>query len=183
MNKIQKMKIKEILSETISQINDARYQYYVSDLIENDVVLSMKNYIQHGTTTTFDHCLSVSYYSYKIAKKFNLDARSVARAGLLHDLFLYDWHKVMEKKPLFQKHGFTHPKAALDNAVKYFNLNDIEKDIIEKHMWPLTLRKVPKYRESIIVTMVDKYCSTRETFAPLVEKIRKLNFIIRKQYL
>ena len=89
----------------------------------------------------------------------------------------------MEKKPLFQKHGFTHPKVALDNAVKYFNLNNIEKDIIEKHMWPLTIRKVPKYKESVIVTMVDKYCSTQETFAPLVEKIKKMNFITKKQYL
>ena len=90
---------------------------------------------------------------------------------------------MLEKKPLFQKHGFTHPRTALENACKYFNLNEIEKDIIEKHMWPLTLRKVPKYKESVVVTMVDKYCSTKETFSPLVEKIKKLNFITRKQYL
>ena len=183
MNKVENKQIRDILSESISPIEDKRYMYYVSDLIENEVVLSMKNFIQHGSTTCCDHCLSVSYYSYKIAKKFNLDAKSAARAGLLHDLFLYDWHKVLEKKPLFQKHGFTHPRTALENACKYFNLNEIEKDIIEKHMWPLTLRKVPKYKESVVVTMVDKYCSTKETFSPLVEKIKKLNFITRKQYL
>ena len=183
MNKVKNNEIRDILSESISQIDDKRYMYYVSDLIENEVVLSMKNFIQHGSTTCYDHCLSVSYYSYKIAKKFNLDAKSAARAGLLHDLFLYDWHNVLEKKPLFQKHGFTHPRTALENACKYFNLNEIEKDIIEKHMWPLTLRKVPKYKESVVVTVVDKYCSTKETFSPLVEKIKKLNFITRKQYL
>ena len=30
--------------------------------------------------------MEVSYKSYKIVKKFNLDYKSAARAGLLHDL-------------------------------------------------------------------------------------------------
>ncbi len=154
--------------------NDNEYLECVSELLNNNVVKSMDNYIQHGTTTTFDHCLKVSYESYKIAKKLGLDYRSAARAGLLHDLFLYDWHKNTEKKPLFQKHGFTHPKVALDNATKYFNLNEIEKDIIAKHMWPLTFRHIPRYKESIIVTMVDKHRSTIETFEPLTNKVSKL---------
>lgn len=162
--------------------NDEEYLECIKDLLCNEAVKSMDNYIQHGTTTTLDHCLTVSYISYKIAKKFNLDARSTARAGLLHDLFLYDWHKVIEKKPLFKKHGFTHPQVALKNACKYFNLNNIEKDIISKHMWPLTFRHVPKYKESIIVTTVDKYCSTKETFAPLVHRIRNRKYNSIKKY-
>lgn len=155
----------EIILEEI--YNDTEFQEYIKELNENEAVQSMKKYIQHGSTTTYDHCLNVSYISYKIAKKLNLDTRSTARAALLHDLFLYDWHKTTEKKPLFKKHGFTHAKTALDNACKYFDLNNIEKDIIAKHMWPLTFRHVPKYKESIIVTLVDKRCSTIETFAPL----------------
>lgn len=162
--------------------NDEEYLECIKDLLCNEAVKSMDNYIQHGTTTTLEHCLTVSYISYKIAKKFNLDARSTARAGLLHDLFLYDWHKVIEKKPLFKKHGFTHPQVALKNACKYFNLNDIEKDIISKHMWPLTFRHVPKYKESIIVTTVDKYCSTKETFAPLVHRIKNRKYNSIKKY-
>lgn len=31
------------------------------------------------------------------------------------------------------------PKSALQNAEKEFLLNDKEKDIILKHMWPVTL--------------------------------------------
>lgn len=165
----------EILSNLYSEYKE--YNEFVKDIINSDVVLSMKKFIQHGTTTCYDHCINVSYYSYRIAKHFNLDAKSTARAALLHDLFLYDWHKVIEKKPLLQKHGFTHPKTALDNACKYFNLNEIEKDIIIKHMWPLTLRHIPKYKESIIVTMVDKYCSTKETFEPLVNRVKNLIFL------
>ena len=163
--------------------NDTEFQEYIKELNENEAVQSMKKYIQHGTTTTYEHCLNVSYISYKIAKKLNLDARSTARAALLHDLFLYDWHKTTEKKPLFKKHGFTHPFVALENAKKYFKLNEIETDIIAKHMWPLTFRHVPKYKESLIVTSVDKYCSTKETFEPLIYKIQNKNVQTKENYL
>ena len=60
--------------------------------------------------------------------------------------------------------------------------NEIEKDIIAKHMWPLTLRHVPKYKESIIVTMVDKYCSTKETFEPLVYRLKQRKYLSNKKY-
>lgn len=155
-------------------IYDEEYISCISELLENSSVQSMRKYIQHGSTTTFDHCVAVSYESYKIAKKMGMDYKSVARAGLLHDLFLYDWHLNTEKKPLFQKHGFTHPERALKNATELFNLNELEKDIISKHMWPLTLTHVPKYKESFIVSLVDKHRSTIETFEPLTTKFSNI---------
>ena len=36
----------------------------------------------------YEHLIKVSYKSYKIAKKLDLDYVSVARAGLLHDFYL-----------------------------------------------------------------------------------------------
>ena len=54
-----------------------------------------------------------------------------------------------------------HPQIALHNAQKLFHLTDLEKDIILKHMWPLTL-SIPKYRESFVVTFIDKYCAFKE---------------------
>ena len=130
----------------------------------------MDNYIQHGSTSTLDHCIRVSYRSYKIAKVFKMDYKSAARAGLLHDLFLYDWHNQPRKK-LLEKHGYTHPRTALNNAINNFELNNREKDIILKHMWPLTLRSVPKYKESFLVSMVDKCSSCGETLIPLANKL------------
>ena len=64
------------------------YYYLVSDLLENDLVLKMKDFTQHGDTSCFQHCLNVSYYNYKICRFFSLNARAAARAGLLHDLSL-----------------------------------------------------------------------------------------------
>lgn len=63
----------------------------IRNIIENQKVQEMKKYKQHYETSTFDHCYMVSYYCYKVCKKLKLDYKSAARAGMLHDFFLYDW--------------------------------------------------------------------------------------------
>jgi uncharacterized protein len=138
--------------------NKDGYMEFISDLIFNEKIQSMKNYTQHGSINCYDHCLNVSYYSYRLCKVLGLDYKCAARGAMLHDFFLYDWHTT---KPSEGLHGFVHPKIALKNANKYFCLNEMEKDIIVKHMWPLTL-KLPKYKESYIVTFVDKFCTILE---------------------
>ena len=151
-------------------MKNKEYFSCIQDLIESDPVKLMDTFIQHGHTTTLEHCINVSYLSYKVAKFFKLDYKSAARAGLLHDMFLYDWHKQPKDDRFLDQHGFTHPKKALNNALKYFELNNKEKDIIEKHMWPLTLRQVPKYKESFLVSFIDKYTSSCETVVPVAQK-------------
>lgn len=144
--------------EKLNQINDNLYIECISDLIEHADVSEMSNFIQHAETTCLDHCIEVSYRSYKIAKLLKVDYRSAARGGLLHDFFLYDWHIKGNRRGL---HGLTHPKTAHNNARQRFTLNKVEKDIILRHMWPLT-PKPPKYIESLIVILVDKYCAALE---------------------
>lgn len=136
------------------------YEFHncINDLIQNEAVRSMKNFIQHSNVTCLDHSINVAYHSYKICVKLGFDYKSAARGGLLHDFFLYDWHKTKPDKGM---HGFTHPYAALENANRLFVLNKLEKDIICKHMWPLTL-KLPRYKESFVVTLMDKYCAFME---------------------
>ena len=56
-----------------------------------------------------------------------------------------------------------HPITALVNATHLFTLNDKEKDIIVKHMWPLT-PALPKYAESFVVSTADKMCALAEIF-------------------
>ena len=85
--------------------------------------------------------------------------RELVRGALLHDYFLYDWHV---KDKTHRLHGFFHPGTALANAQKEYVLSKREKNIILRHMWPLTPCP-PACREAWIVTAADKYCSLRET--------------------
>ena len=55
------------------------------------------------------------------------------------------------------------------------DLTEKEQDIILKHMWPVTLI-LPKYKESFIITFVDKYCAIQETLDGL-----KHNFKFNKR--
>ena len=68
-------------------------------------------------------------------------------------------------------HAFTHPKEALKQALTITQLNDKEQDIIKNHMWPVT-PKFPKYKETYIITLVDKYSAVAE--ALIGKKIRIL---------
>lgn len=139
----------------------------IDDLLNNDTVKQMKNFKQHYETSCFDHCLIASYYCYLYGKKFNLDYVSCARAAMLHDLFLYDWRKKQDDRKGL--HAFTHPKTAYENASKLFDLNEKEKDIILKHMWPVTIA-LPKYKESYLLTLVDKYCALNESYQEIYNR-------------
>lgn len=150
--------------------SNLEYHYLVADLLENETVLKMMEFPHHGDTTCFQHCLNVSYYNYKVCRFFSLNERAGARAGLLHDLFLYDWHTYKPAKGE-RLHGFTHAGAALKNAKENFYVSDLEADIIEKHMFPLNITALPKYRETLVIVLVDKYCGLLETVIPRLRKI------------
>lgn len=151
--------MKSYMKELID--NDKEFQSIISKLITNDTVQQMKNYRQHYETSCFEHCYIVAYYCYLICKKYSLDYKSAARAAMLHDLFLYDWRV---RQPNMQGlHAFTHGKIACTNACKLFDLNEKEKDMIIKHMWPLTI-EFPNSLEGFILTFVDKYCAMSESF-------------------
>lgn len=121
----------------------------------------MDKFIQHGDTTCLKHTIAVAYFSIMLAEKLGISYKKsdLIRGALLHDYFLYDWHDGDGR----QIHGFTHPASALHNADRDFELTDTERDIIKKHMFPLTVIP-PKCREAWIVCMVDKACSLYETF-------------------
>ena len=136
------------------------YFEFVKDLLDNEVVGEMKKFRHHYSTTCYQHCINVSYYNYIVCKKLGLNARAAARAGMLHDLFLYDWRDEPRKKGELP-HGFTHPRKALNNAKEHFELDKMEEDIILKHMFPLTVIP-PRYAESYVIVMIDKYAALLE---------------------
>lgn len=138
--------------------NSILFNSCIADLLSSPTVQSMHQYTQHSVVSTLEHCLFVSYVSFLVCRFLQWNFYVAARGGLLHDLFLYDWHDESSRGRL---HGFTHPKKALRNANDLFKLNPMEQDIILKHMWPLTIRP-PKYRESFVVCMADKFCCIAE---------------------
>ena len=134
---------------------------------ESDV-LRMKTFRQHGTRTTYDHCVDVACLSYQINRKLHLhaDERDLLTAAMLHDFYLYDWHDAPVRKhwnELFQLHGFAHPSIAAKNAREKLGVNQRVESAIRTHMWPLTLRAIPRSREAWIVCLADKICATIET--------------------
>lgn len=160
-------------SQNVKKLDsNEEFNLIIDDLINNETVQKMKLFRQHYDTSCFEHCKQVAYYSYLICKKYNWDYIAVARAGMLHDLFLYNWRERQDDRKGL--HAFTHPRTALNNSLKLFKLRKIEQDIILKHMWPLTV-VLPKYKESYVVSMVDKYCAISESINHY-----KSNFKIQK---
>lgn len=119
-----------------------------------------KNYIQHGSISVYTHCVNVARMSVKIAKWFpiqvNMDALVIG--ALLHDYFLYDWHDGKGR----HFHGFTHPGCAKRNAEMDYTLSPRVKNIIARHMFPLT-PVPPTCTEAWIVCIADKICAIEET--------------------
>jgi len=151
-------------------LDETDYEFYfaISDILSNKVVMSSDAILHHSKTSCYRHMFNVAYYSFKMCKALKLDYISAARGAMLHDLYLYTWHKESGIIMHFLKgHTWIHPKIALQNAIQNFELNDIEKDIIEKHMWPVTIR-LPKYAESFIVGIADKFCCVMEVWHDIV---------------
>lgn len=158
-------------------VSHRKYGKEFEEIVEDILVhpyFKRLNHFKHHGKKRFDHSVLVAYNSYVIAKKTNLDAIAVARGALLHDFF-YDLPKEVKRqkrkevkglKKLTTMSGFTHPSLAKVNADKYFDLSDVEKDIISKHMFPLT-PEPPKYSESWIVNGVDTSIAIKELFETL----------------
>lgn len=148
-----------------SNANILEFKLYIADLLENEKIQKLSSYEQHIQTSRLNHCINVAYYSFRLAKLIGADARQAARAGLLHDLYWYDWHD--KKTPI--NHAYFHPVLALRNAEKITDLTPAEKDAIINHMWPLSFG-MPKHKESIAVTLADKYSATLEVVKNKSEK-------------
>ncbi|MCC8102307.1 MAG: HD domain-containing protein [Clostridiales bacterium] len=121
---------------------------------------SEKTFLHHRKITVYDHSVHVAEVSLKIAYflPVTVDEDSLIRGALLHDYFLYHRNESVKTYVL---HGYRHPMMAAENAKKDYGINDIEENIIRRHMFPLTPIP-PKYREAWIVCIADKYCAALE---------------------
>ena len=102
---------------------DNFYEFYekLNIFINNQAVNSMKNYIQHGNITTYQHCLNVARTSYIINRmlKLNANENDLITTAMLHDFYLYDWHN----NHIVKLHGISHSETAANNAKRIFDVN------------------------------------------------------------
>ena len=144
------------------EVDYALFREICSEVCGGERYLSMKNFVAHSDVSVYEHSIKVAEkcYVYAVSHGIKCDLRSLVRGALLHDYFLYDWHK---NKP-FTFHGFKHAKIALKNAERDYDLNPREKNVIKSHMFPLTPFSFPKCKEAWIVTFTDKRCALSEIF-------------------
>lgn len=133
------------------------------DILKSVNHRNTRNHIQHGNMSVREHTIRVAEYGMRFGRALGIpyNKRDLIRGALLHDYFQYDWHDKNHVK-IQNLHGFFHPGIALKNAEKEYKLTKRQKDIIKKHMWPLTVTP-PMCREAWLVTAADKYCSLMET--------------------
>lgn len=140
-------------------LNTAAFLDCVAPLLDTREVASMKQWARHYSTTCFDHCLFVSYVAFRLARYFGWDYRAAARAGLLHDLYLYD---PADRSAHPGNQCLDHPEFALRNAAALCpDLTDSERNAIVSHMFPLAVH-LPRSRVAVAVNLADKFCATLE---------------------
>ena len=105
--------------------------------------------------------------------------KALAVACMFHDYYLYDikdehlgpWH-----------HGTRHASIAIRNAEKVYPLNNLEKEIIRSHMWPLNITQIPASREAWLVCLADKVCAVEEMFPFLATKKSHLSDSVNSKH-
>ena len=129
-----------------------------SDILTNNDFRQLDNELHHGISR-YGHSYRVAKWTYNITKKLGMNYKSATRAALLHDFYL---NEELDTKNSFTA-LFDHPAKARENASKYYNLTSLESNIIEAHMFPFGY-KLPKYKESWVVTLVDKSVALYEMY-------------------
>lgn len=150
------------------------YVAHVLPILQNAKFQQLGRYTHHFWTNRLMHSLNVSYLSWRMADLFGADASVAARAGLLHDFCLYDFH---EKTVDGEHQAFLHPKVAAENSMEHFDISEKERDAILSHMFPLG--PLPKSREAWLITIADKLCAAAElcSIAIALAKRGKVSFV------
>ena len=128
----------------------------IQDIVTNEQFNKLKNELHHGISR-YDHSYRVAKWTHTICRIFKMKNNEITtRAALLHDFYVNDDLTGNGAQRLGR-----HPEVALENSLKYYELDNIQKDIIKSHMFPCNLT-IPKYKESWLVSTVDKVVGTYE---------------------
>ena len=142
----------------MSKKNKDEFQTIVKDILENNKFKELDNELHHGITR-YGHSCRVAKATYKCAKLLKFDYKTATRGALLHDFYLDNDFNLETSKQIL----VNHPNVALVNAKQNFDINNVEANIIKSHMFPLN-GVMPKYKESWVVTVMDKGVALYEMY-------------------
>ena len=137
-------------------MKDLSFEEICNDILNNKKYVRIVKEKHHGITR-LEHSKRVAKYVYIISKKVKIDYISATRAAILHDFFVSEDLGNMNSI----SRCIVHPYVASLNANQVFGLNEKEKNAIESHMFPLNTI-LPKYKESWLLTIVDKFVAMYE---------------------
>src|SRR5574344_305068 len=140
--------------------NKKEYYSIYSEFNNVNKYRALKTIVHHGNNRLY-HILRVSKLSFFVSKNLGIDYISCTRGALMHDFFTIE--DLSRKDNRYNKYLKGHPTQALSNSKEFFDVNEIEEDIILSHMYPITRQK-PKYIESKIVCICDTIVSVYEFF-------------------
>jgi uncharacterized protein len=141
------------------------YMSLICDILDNKSFRRLAEYHQHLGTSRLQHSIHVSYLAWKLARLCSADEVCAARAGLLHDFCLYDFH-APDKHCEFIKHPF---KAA-ENTQRHFFISEKEYAAIVSHMFPAG--PMPTSAAGWLITIADKICAVQEFWTGFVTLLR-----------
>ena len=142
---------------------EKEFYHLIRDIVKTPEFRSMKRCKHHIKGSVYDHSIKVAYLCYRHHKKHGtrIELGEFVRGALLHDFYLYDWHDML---PGHRLHIFTHPKYALINAASYYpELTARQRDMIGRHMFPLTPMP-PKTRAGWLICYYDKLAALGDYF-------------------
>ncbi len=132
---------------------EIEFNKIVNDILKHEEFIALKYEVHHGITR-LDHSLHVAKLTYLVCDFFHLKRTyETTRAALLHDFF-----KDNEVEGI---QFINHPLVAAKKAQNYFSLDNFSENIIASHMFP-TSKVWPKYKESFLVSSLDKVAAVKE---------------------
>lgn len=137
---------------------------HVLAVVRRPIYLKLK-VIRHHEASIFYHNLRVARVAYRWAASleriafFRTKRKALIRGALLHDFFFYDWRVTRPENG--KLHAFEHPRESARHAERHYFITKRERNIILSHMWPLG-ENWPRYGESWLVTIADKWVSLKE---------------------
>ncbi len=143
----------------MSRTDKLEFCNLIDNIINNDNFKALDNELHHGISR-YDHSIRVAKATYFVGKRLHLKKlEETVIAAVLHDYYLdKDLGEFNAKEKLKE-----HPIAACENAKRDFNVNDFQQNIIKTHMFPIC-KELPKYKESYLVSTMDKCVAAYEMY-------------------